>query len=116
MLLGNEYVETNALEAVSHGVDDTILKELLGSYDLDPFFGQNLKAIRDDEWPESRKHCRRIKYMQPRFTVAGWRLLYGGRICVPRRAVKQLLRMAHDTSLSGHFAFEKTIHRLDDFH
>lgn len=42
--------------------------------------------------------------------------LYKKLFCVPRSYVRQMLHLAHDLKVSGHFAFAKTLVRLDGFH
>lgn len=43
-------------------------------------------------------------------------LTYDGKVCVPRRAVRDVLREAHDARLGGHFGFTKTMSKLDGYH
>lgn len=43
-------------------------------------------------------------------------MYYEGKICVPRQNIKEVLRLAHDSPLGGHFGFSKTLSRLDKFH
>ena len=37
-------------------------------------------------------------------------------MCVPRRCVRDLLHLAHDCKIAGHFAFAKTLQRLEAYH
>ena len=50
------------------------------------------------------------------FRMDGNLLFYENKVCVPRKAVKDLLFEAHDTSVSGHFGAAKTLARLEKYH
>ncbi len=46
----------------------------------------------------------------------GFLRLKTGELCIPRKAVRVVLKMAHDSKVSGRFAFAKTLSRLDRFY
>lgn len=50
------------------------------------------------------------------FRWDGERLLYLGKLCIPRAAVSTILLMAHDANTAGHFGYTKTMSRLDNYH
>lgn len=52
----------------------------------------------------------------PDFKVSEGRLLYKDKVRIPRRHVKEILFLVHDSKVSGHFAFQKTLHRVSHFH
>ena len=43
-------------------------------------------------------------------------LLYRNKVCVPRRSVRDILHFANDAKVSGHFAYAKTLSRLNGYH
>lgn len=84
-------------------------------YETDQFFAPVFRALRD-EWPEevvAKEKPRRILHL---FRLDGNLLLYGNKICVPRKEVRELLFEAHDISVSGHFGAAKTLARLEKYH
>lgn len=44
------------------------------------------------------------------------RLLYRGNLCVPKRSVSNILQMAHESKIAGHFEVSKTLSRLENYH
>ena len=91
------------------------LEGVLARYDKDQFFGSVVAAL-DGEWPTDPKHRKRLEVMLPSFAKDDWRLLYKGKLCVPSHCRRQVLEMAHDSKVGGHFAFTKTLARLAEFH
>lgn len=43
-------------------------------------------------------------------------LYYEGLICVPRKNIKDIMDLAHDNMVSGHFGYTKTLARLSAYH
>ncbi len=52
----------------------------------------------------------------PLFERDGKRLLYEGKLCIPRTSVAPILQMAHDAKTGGHFGFSKTLSRVEKYH
>ena len=50
------------------------------------------------------------------FRKDGKKLLYNGKLCVPRKLIPAILELAHDSKSSGHFKFAKTMSGLENFH
>jgi len=88
---------------------------ILGNYENDQFFGPIVKALEGAE-SSNGKQNEFIKRVLPMFERDGARLLYQGKLCVPRRAVSSILHMAHDSKIAGHFGFSKTMSRLENYH
>eukprot|EP00171_Calliarthron_tuberculosum_P023620 IDg23620t1 len=58
----------------------------------------------------------RVRQLMPLFILNNGRLFYDQKLCVPRKSVKQILELAHDTRVGGHFGFNKTLAILENFH
>ncbi len=52
----------------------------------------------------------------PLFERDGKRLLYEGKLCIPRTSVAPILQIAHDATTRGHFGFSKRLLRLEKYH
>jgi len=89
--------------------------DIIESYDSDQFFGPVVKALKG-EWPNNEKERIKLEKLVPMFKKEGQKLLYTGRLCVPRKSVSRILDLAHDCKTSGHFKFAKTMSRLENFH
>lgn len=53
--------------------------------------------------------------MLPMFKQHVSRLFYNGKLCGTRRAVCEVLQMAHDSKVGGYFKFSKTLSCLSNF-
>jgi len=91
------------------------IEDVIGRYEEDQFFGPIMKAI-NGEFPKSAKEKFRIEKLLPSFEKNGSKLLYNGKVCVPRKSISTILNIAHDSKLGGHFKFAKTMSRLSNFH
>lgn len=70
----------------------------------------------DDIWPTDPKERRKLELLRPHFDRINGKLMYLGKLCVPRKAIPELLHLAHDTKVDGHFGFKKTLRRLEKYH
>lgn len=68
------------------------------------------------EFPEERVQRDKITRLLPLFRQQDGILFYQEKVCVPRSLIRDVLHLAHDTKVSGHFAFSKTLSRLDGYH
>ena len=84
-------------------------------YDTDQFFKPIFRALHG-ELPTDSKERDRVCRVKKLFSLNDGLLLYKNKVCVPRSHVRDLLHLAHDSKVSGHFAFAKTLARLDGFH
>ena len=50
------------------------------------------------------------------FKMDNERLYYNGNLCAPRKSLSDVLQLADDSKISGHFKFAKTLSKLSDFH
>lgn len=50
--------------------------------------------------------------MLPDFRLENDSLNYKEKLCIPRRNVRDILRMAHDSPNGGHLSYTKTLERL----
>lgn len=85
------------------------------NYNGDQFFSPIIKALKGD-LPKEPVTCERIKFLLPHFRQEEGILYYKDMVCVPRKNVTELLQMAHNDKLGGHFSFIKTLSRLEIFH
>jgi len=90
-------------------------EDVISGYEEDQFFGPVVEALLD-KWPEDAIEKLKLEKMLPMFRLDGKRLLYNGKVCVPRRCVATVLGIAHDARVGGHFKFAKTLSRLANFH
>ena len=100
----------NSLEVPFIEFEDVITR-----YDDDQFFGPIVRAM-DGKFPNDEVQKRKLEKVLPMFSRNGQKLLYNGKVCVPRRSVSSVLQLAHDSKISGHFKFLKTLSRLEKFH
>jgi len=91
------------------------IEEIISNYDEDQFFGPVVRAMKGT-WPKDPKEALRLEKVLPMFKMNGVKLLYNGKLCVPRKSVASVLQIAHDSRLGGHFKFAKTMSRLSNFH
>lgn len=66
--------------------------------------------------PNDPIQVNRLSSLLPNFHLQNGILYYKNLICVPRRILKELLQLAHDSSISGHFGAGKTLERLSKYH
>ena len=69
----------------------------------DSYFGRIIGRIQTGD------NLKRYRYQD------GVLRLMTGELCIPRKFVKTVLAMAHDSPASGHYATEKTLDRLSNF-
>ena len=84
-------------------------------YEEDQLFWPIVKALLG-ELPENDVHRDRMQSILPLFRKEKGLLFYRNKVCVPRRSVRDILHLAHDAKVSGHFAYAKTLSRLDGYH
>ncbi len=60
--------------------------------------------------------CRKVEKLLPLFHLDGNKLLYQGKLCVPRKAISTVMQLAHDAKTAGHFGYLKTLSRLKNYH
>lgn len=90
--------------------------EFNSAYSTDQFFGPIYRALETGLLPSDPIQRKRIESIQHRFKLHNGALLYDGKKCVPRKLVKRVLYLSHDTPVGGHFSFTKTLSRLNDFY
>eukprot|EP00171_Calliarthron_tuberculosum_P001356 IDg1356t1 len=85
------------------------------NYERDGIFGPIVRAL-EGGWQKESILRRRIERLLPHFKMVGDRLYYESKLCVPRDNVSEILFLAHDCPVAGHFAFHKVLARLERFH
>ena len=89
--------------------------ENLFNYEEDSFFGSVCKVLKGEKLSNEFQQ-RKIDRILPSFHFHENKLLYDGKICVPRKSISSILQLAHDSKTSGHFGYLKTLLRLKNFH
>lgn len=85
------------------------------NYKQDKLFSPILQAL-EGTFPNNEVQTSRLKFILPDFPLVKGLLCYQNLICVPQQNVEDILRLAHDCPLGGHFSFHKTLYRLRKFH
>lgn len=81
----------------------------------DQTFGPIWNAL-EGHFPDDKIQRERVTRLAQSFSISNERLMYAENVCIPRRLVKEILHLAHDSKVSVHFAFQKTLHRVSQFH
>lgn len=67
------------------------------------------------QFPTDTIQCGRIQRLVPLFKIEDGVLSYETKVCVPGRFVSNIMNMANDAQISGHFGFSKTLGRLQGY-
>ena len=108
-IMEQDLLAANATSAVSLDI------EFGEQYAGDQMFGPIVRAF-SGEWSDDPVQKERTARLLPLFKFEKGLLYYNGKVCVPRICVRDVLGLAHDLTVSGHFAFRKTIDRLHRYH
>ena len=90
-------------------------EDIFDQYEEDDFYGPLLKVMDGHDLSDKIKD-RKFKNLMNMFHRDGRKLLYQGKLCVPRKAVRDVLHLAHDAKVAGHFGYFKTLSRLGNFY
>lgn len=90
-------------------------KPFMANYKDHALFGPIYKTIKG-KWPKKEAEKERISRLLHDFKLENELLKFNGRLCVPRKNVRDILHMAHDQKLSGHFGFMRTLSDLSNYH
>ena len=90
-------------------------EDIFDQYEEDDFYGPLLKVMDGHDLSDKIKD-RKFKSLMNMFHRDGRKLLYQGKLCVPRKAVRDVLHLAHDAKVAGHFGYFKTLSRLGNFY
>ena len=104
------HAKTNQLEILH--ID---LECITKGYESDKLFGPIVKYLKG-EIISNKYQQNKMRNISNMFHFDGKRLLYNGKICVPKSAIADVLSLAHDAKTAGHFGFLKTMSRLKNFH
>lgn len=97
------------------GIDQDELGTPLDGINDNQAFGPIWRAL-NRNWPDDSKKKMRLEILIPNFIRSGNWFLYREKTCVPSKAVKNILDMAHDSRIYGHVGFAKALGRLEKFH
>lgn len=108
------------LEKVLEVSNTQILSVMLPSdfasnYAKDAVFGPILNSLLGRKAKSDTEEAR-MQQLRSEFKLRDGKLFYGEKLCVPRRNVRDVLRLAHDCATAGNFGFHKTLQRLQRFH
>lgn len=84
-------------------------------YEHEQLCGQIVRELKE-VFPEDMVQRNKVSRLLPPFKYVSNKLLYAGKMCVPKLQVKNVLYAAYDASVSGHFGFVKTLGRLENLH
>lgn len=107
-------VEQSRMNIVAVAEDD-VLRSKLEAYDDDQAFGALFRRF-NKEWSSEPKEKRSVELLKPLFQKKDNKVMYKGRACVPRKAVRELIELAHEGRLVGHFKCTNTLGRLSNYH
>lgn len=109
-----ENIELSNLE-LSYLNGNYVSQFIEGKYTMDQLFGPIYEAF-DRRLPQDPVQCDRVQRLLSCFEKHDKILFYSKKLCVLRSAARELLRLAHDSQVSGHFGFTKTLDRLENYH
>ena len=118
---GKIHVLGDTLSRAPHAIMNVLevlkidLNEITDGYESDKFYGAVLERMKGNEIPDEVMK-RKIDKLLPLFHLDGRKLIYEGKLCVPRKSVSRILQLSHDAKTSGHFGYLKTLSRLKNFH
>ena len=104
------HASMNSVEILSANVE-----EITDNYENDQVFGPLLKVMKGERLKDIVQQ-KKFEKMAQYFHLDGKKLLYEGKLCVPRKSVSDVLQMAHDCKVAGHFGYFKTLSRLNKFY
>ena len=90
-------------------------EDIIGSYDRDNLYGLVNRSLKGEEISNEAQR-RMSEGLLAFFHLHGKRLLYEGKICVPRKSVSSVLEIVHDEKAAGHLGFSKTMSGLKIFY
>ena len=90
-------------------------EDLTNSYSEDKFDRAVLKKMNGDQMPD-QVLSKKIDKFLPLFHNDGDKLLYDGKLCVPKNSTSTVMQLAYDAKTSGHFEYLKMLSRLKNYH
>ena len=91
------------------------LEDITNGYEDDKFYGPIWRALNGEEIASGTLQ-KKVENLLPSFHCDGAKLLYEGKLCVPRKAISSVMQLAHDAKTAGHFGYLKTLSRLKNYH
>lgn len=108
------HVVTNKIETPEHHLRLELLNIAKNS-ESDQFFGPFYKGLQR-KLPGNDSQQARLYCMLDDFNVTNGLLYYQGKLHISRHNNKEILRHAHDSSVSDRFSHGKTLERLHGFY
>ena len=91
-----------------------VFHDIVGSYDKYKLYDQVYKSYKSEKITDNVQR-RGIKGLLLFCNLDRKRLLYEGKICVPRESVSKALKVVHDAKIARHFGFSKLCQRVTCF-
>lgn len=91
----NSRVEQSHMDIVTIVEDDVLLLKLK-AYNDDQAFGTLFRSF-NEVWPNKLKQIRRVKLLKPLLCSKDHKLMYEGSVCAPRKAVRDVNELAHES-------------------
>ena len=104
------HAKTNQLEILQIDLDF-----ITKGYETDKLFGPIVKLLKGENISDKYQQ-KKLRNVSEMFHFDEKKLLYNGKICVPKSAVANILSLAHDAKTAGPFGFLKTMSRLKNFY
>ena len=99
-LAGAPHIHVNDVELMTPS-----LYLISDGYKEDEFYSPLIKVLNDEVLKDPVK-MKKFEKLATHFHHGGNRLIYEGKICVPRKSVNQILQMAHDCKDAGHISHD----------
>ena len=90
-------------------------EDVINGYKDDQFFDPVVDGL-ENKWSTNFIEKLKLEKIVSMFRNDCKRLLYNGKVFVPRRSVSTILVIAHDSKVGGHLKFGKTLSLLSNFH
>ena len=82
-------------------------EEIWDNYENDRVFGPLLKVMKRERIKDIVQQ-KKFEKLAQYFHLDEKRILYEGKLCVPRKSVSDVLQIAHDSKVAGNFGYLKT--------
>lgn len=104
---------SRALQMLVDDVEVVIvdIKSIPSSNEDDELFGPLLKVM-EGQNVRDQINQKKFESLAGMFHRDGERLLYDGKLYIPRRLVRDVMHLVHDAKVSGHLGYFKTMTRL----
>lgn len=104
------HIAVNEIESIDFDIED-----IFANYEEDKFYKPLLQVLNGERLSDPVNQ-KKFKSLASHFHRDGKRILYDRKLCVPKKTISDLLKMAHDSKISDYFGIFKTTSRLKKFY